>query len=302
VAPVSLTRLTNAFSDARAEVQSAINFAAKRTGVDFGYLLAQAKSESGLNPTAKASSSTATGLYQFLDQSWLGVLKQHGAKHGLGWAADAIQPRRGGGFSVDPGLRQAVFALREQPGPSALMAAEYASDNADSLGRSLGRQVNGTDLYFAHFLGLGGATRFLRAQCNNGDACAASLFPQEARANRSIFYAKDGSARSLDDVYALMGRKLETASAGSSGAPAAGGSDGNDLVPGSLVPALPGADTLGSVRLAYADLSTAEQSASEPGAEPVSTLAALEQGRMNLLKPTPAQAKLAYLMLQMPMA
>ncbi len=198
---------------ARGDVRAAIDVAAQRTGVDFTYLMAQAKSESGLNPTAKASGSSATGLYQFLDQSWLGVVKQHGAKHGLGWAADAIQPRRGGGYSVAPGLRQAVFALREQPGPAALMAAEYASDNADAIGRALGRKANATDLYFAHFLGPAGATRFLRAQCSDGSACAASLFPQEARANRSIFYAKDGSARTLDQVYALMGRKLDGAGA-----------------------------------------------------------------------------------------
>ncbi|HWI86757.1 MAG TPA: transglycosylase SLT domain-containing protein, partial [Sphingomonas sp.] len=145
-------------SGMRDDVRAAIGQAAQRTGVNFSYLLAQAKSESGLDPNARAGNSSASGLYQFIDQSWLGVVKAHGAEHGLGWAADAITAKRGGGFTVDPSMRQAVFALRQQAGPSALMAAAYASDNANSLSQSLGRQVNGTDLYFAHFLGLGGAT------------------------------------------------------------------------------------------------------------------------------------------------
>jgi hypothetical protein len=284
------------------DVRAAIGQAAQRTGVNFSYLLAQAKSESGLNPSAKAGNSTATGLYQFLDQSWLGVVKQHGAEHGLGWAADAITAKRGGGYTVDPALRQAVFALREQPGPASLMAAAYASDNAQSLSQSLGRQVNGTDLYFAHFLGLSGATKFLRAQCTNGNACAATLFPQEARANRGIFYAKDGSARSIDEVYALMGRKLDNAVDGSNAATVQGS---DALTPGSLVQSMPGAPDLGSVQLAYADMSNGDPSAASDDASGVDIgqmLASMGQGRMNLLRPTPAQAKLAYMMLALPSA
>jgi hypothetical protein len=280
------------------DVRAAIGQAAQRTGVNFSYLLAQAKSESGLNPTAKAGNSSATGLFQFLDQSWLGVLKAHGAEHGFGWAADAITAKRGGGFTVDPSMRQAVFALREQAGPAALMAASYASENAQSLGQSLGRQVNGTDLYFAHFLGLGGATKFLRAQCTNGSACAATMFPQEARANRTIFYARDGSPRSIDQVYSLMGQKLDNALDGSDAATA----QATDAPPpGSLVQSLPGAPDIGSVQLAYADMSNADTSASDAGGGmDISQMLAMQQGRINLLKPSPAQARLAYLMLSMP--
>src|SRR3546814_4025047 len=75
----------------RDRVGGAIFRAAQATGVDFDYLLGQAKIESGLNPTAKARTSSATGLFQFIEQTWLGTVKEHGAKHGLGWAADDIQ-------------------------------------------------------------------------------------------------------------------------------------------------------------------------------------------------------------------
>ena len=283
------------------DVRAAIGQAAQSTGVNFSYLLAQAKSESGLNPTAKAANSSATGLYQFLDQSWLGVVKAHGAQYGLGWAANAITARKGGGYTVDPAMRDAVFALRQQAGPAAMMAAAHASDNASSLSQSLGRSVNGTDLYMAHFLGLGGATKFLRAQCSNGNACAATLFPQEAHANRSIFYGKDGSARTLDQVYALMGHKLDNAVDGSNSATV----EGNDaLTPGSLVPSLPGVTDLASARLAYGDMSASDASSTDDGDQSATDigqmLANLEQNRINVLKPTPAQAKLAYLMLSLP--
>ena len=290
----------SSYTQASDQVRAAIGQAAQTTGVNFSYLLAQAKSESGLNPNAKAASSSATGLYQFLDQSWLGVVKQHGAQYGLGWAANAITARKGGGYAVDPSLKDAVFALRQQPGPAAMMAAAYASDNAANLPQALGRQVNGTDLYMAHFLGLGGATKFLRAQCTNGGACAASLFPQEARANRSIFYDKDGSPRSLDQVYAVMGRKLDHAVDGSDSATV---QSAQALTPGSLVPSLPGAPDLTPTPLAYADMSGGDSapSAEDPAGVDISQmLATIEQNRLNMLKPTPAQAKLAYLMLSLP--
>ena len=292
----------SSYTQASDQVRAAIGQAAQTTGVNFSYLLAQAKSESGLNPNAKAASSSATGLYQFLDQSWLGVVKQHGAQYGLGWAANAITARKGGGYAVDPSLRDAVFALRQQPGPAAMMAAAYASDNASNLAQALGRDVNGTDLYMAHFLGLGGATKFLRAQCTNGGACAATLFPQEARANRSIFYDKDGSPRSLDQVYAVMGRKLDHAVDGSDSATV---QSAQALTPGSLVPSLPGAPDLTSTQLAYADMSGGDSAPSTDGADPAGMdisqmLATIEQNRLNMLKPTPAQAKLAYMMLSLP--
>ena len=286
------------------DVRAAIGQAAQSTGVNFSYLLAQAKSESGLNPNARAASSSASGLYQFLDQSWLGVVKQHGAEHGFGWAADAITAKKGGGFTVDPSLRQAVMSLRDQPGPSALMAASYAADNASNLSQSLGRQVNGTDLYMAHFLGLGGATKFLRAQCTNGSACAATMFPQEARANRSIFYGKDGSPRTLDQVYAIMGHKLDNAVDGSNNA--AVQTAGSGLTPGSLVQSMPGAPDISALQLGFSDMSaspatTDGDNSDDPAGQDISQmLGQIEQNRLNMLKPTPAQAKLAYLMLSLP--
>ncbi len=193
-----------------AAVHQAIFNAASATGVDFNYLFNQARVESSLNPEAKARTSSATGLYQFIEQSWLGVIAKHGDEHGLGSAASAITRGNDGRYRVaDPAMRSAILDLRRDPGASAAMAAEFASDNRDYLERRLGHDVESVDLYLAHFLGAGGATKFLRSFDANPDAAAAQLFSAAARSNRGVFYNSNGSARSLAEVRAGFAAKFE---------------------------------------------------------------------------------------------
>lgn len=188
---------------------AAIARAAQATGVDFSYLYHQARLESGLNPDAKARTSSATGLYQFINQSWLGVVDRHGAEHGLGWAADAIERRPDGRFIVrDPQMRTAIMELRKNPDAAAIMAGEFAADNRAYLEQHTGQNVAPVDLYLAHFLGPAGAAKFLNARSTAPDQSAAALFPEAARTNRNIFYGKDGAPRSLEAVRALFARKM----------------------------------------------------------------------------------------------
>lgn len=270
--------LTDASHTDATDVRDAISRAAQRTGVDFGYLFSQAKSESGLNPKAQAQNSSAGGLFQFIDQSWLGAVKTYGPKHGMGWAADAIQRRPDGSWSVDPSMKQAVFALRSQPEASALMAGEFASDNAQGLQAALGRTPNGTDLYFAHFLGKEGATKFLKAADAAPGASAASLFPREARSNRTIFYDAAGSARSLSAVYALMGRKL---------------GDGDGSAP-TIQP-----QPASLMHLDYAQQVFEGDGKGGPSTNDMLAMLGGQRG-VNMLKPTPDTAMLAYMMVSTP--
>src|SRR3546814_10240233 len=87
------------------------------------------------------------------------------------------------------------------------MAAEFASDNKDYLESRLGRPVEGVDLYLAHFLGAGGAREFLGAHDANPDAPAAGILPAAARANRWVFYNRDGSPRSFAEIRARFAAK-----------------------------------------------------------------------------------------------
>jgi hypothetical protein len=195
---------------AQAQVRQAIYNAASATGVDFSYLVNQARVESGFNPEAQARTSSATGLYQFIEQSWLGVVAKHGDEHGLGWAASAITRGSDGRYRVaDPATRQAILDLRRDPQAAASMAAEFASDNKDYLERRLGHDVESVDLYLAHFLGAGGAAKFLHNLDDNPDANAAALFPAAAHSNRAVFYTKDGSARSLSEVRTRFAAKFD---------------------------------------------------------------------------------------------
>ena len=185
----------------RGRVSSAIQLASARTGVDFSYLFNQARIESGLNPNARARTSSATGLFQFIEQTWLGTVRKHGADHGLGWAAQAIRRGADGRYRVvDPAMRRAILDLRRQPEAASAMAGAFASDNRDYLESRLGRSAEPVDLYLAHFLGPAGAAGFLRAHDANPNRAAASVVPAAARANRWVFYNRDGSPRSLAQI------------------------------------------------------------------------------------------------------
>ena len=188
-----------------AAVRQAIARAADRTGVDFQYLLAQAKVESALDPSAKAGTSSAAGLYQFTKGTWLQTLGRHGSDHGLGWAKSAIE----GGRVADPQVRSQIMALRFDPDASAMMAAELARDNHADLAGKLGRDPDAAELYLAHFLGSAGAGRFLNAMEQNPEKSAAALMPGPAAANRSIFFNAGGSPRSLAGVMDLIRAKMD---------------------------------------------------------------------------------------------
>jgi hypothetical protein len=187
---------------ARSDVLAALKQASAATGSDFNYLLCTAMRESSLKPHAKSSTSSACGLFQFVEQTWLGLVKQFGAKHGLGSFANAIEQNSDGRFETDNASdRHAILALRNDPRASALMAGEYANVTRSTLENSLGRNVSNGELYAAHFLGPEAACRLIRMNASQPQACAATAFPNAAAANRSVFYRADGSAKSVHEVY-----------------------------------------------------------------------------------------------------
>src|SRR5262245_63160659 len=100
----------------RLKIATSIKQASSTTGTSFEYLLATAKMESNFNPKAAATTSSARGLYQFIDQTWLGTVKEAGAHLGYGKYADAISKSPSGSYSVsDPDARAAIMRLRDDP-------------------------------------------------------------------------------------------------------------------------------------------------------------------------------------------
>jgi hypothetical protein len=186
----------------RTDVLAAIKQASAATGSDFNYLLDTAMRESNLKPQAKSETSSASGLFQFVGQTWLGLVKQHGAQYGLGSYAGAISQDSDGHYRVDnPADRQAILALRNDPKIAALMEGEYANQAKTTLESSLGRGVCNGELYAAHFLGPDAACRLIHMNGSAPSANAASAFPQAAAANKSVFYHADGSPKSVHEVY-----------------------------------------------------------------------------------------------------
>lgn len=195
--------------------------AGQKSNVDFDYLLQTAMRESSLNPKARASTSSATGLFQFLKQTWLEVMKSDGARLGYGQYAQAIVQNGNGNYTIpDKALLNKVLALREDPQIAADLAAAFTRNNGAYLKERFGRMPSPGELYIAHFLGAKGAERLFQAGLENPNQTAAEIFPTQAAANRSIFY-RGGDALSVRQVYknlvaqhaALEGRALTAAQA-----------------------------------------------------------------------------------------
>ena len=196
-------------------VEAAIRRASTATGVDFDFLMKTARRESAFNPNAQARTSSAAGLFQFIEQTWLSTVKQSGAKHGYGQYADLIQRGNDGRWRVEGSARNVVMDLRFDPQAASTMAGELTASNAAYLRGRTGREPEAGDLYAAHFLGPAGAAKLMEAMSSRPGASAAAMFPEAASANRSIFY-RDGRPATVAEVHANLQRTA------GEGAPASG--------------------------------------------------------------------------------
>lgn len=200
-------------STAPATVAGAIREASQATGTNFNYLLATAQVESGLNPQAGASTSSARGLFQFIEQTWLATMKQAGAALGFSRYAAAITKTASGRYEVrDPATRDEILKLRTDSTANAVMAGAFTQANASLLQERLGRSPSESELYIAHFLGAGGAARLITLAATQPHADAAQFFPNAAQANRSIFYDRaTGAARSTEQVRNILTARYDVA-------------------------------------------------------------------------------------------
>lgn len=185
-------------------VKAAIQSASQQTGISFDYLLKTAYRESALNPSAQAATSSARGLFQFIDTTWLATVKEDGPAFGLSQYANQIEKTADGQYFVrDANARAQILKLRDNPEIASNMAAAFSKRNAAEIQSVLGRQPSEGELYIAHFLGANGAKRFLSLRASNPNASAVSAFPDAARANKSIFYNSNGP-RSIEETYRVL--------------------------------------------------------------------------------------------------
>jgi hypothetical protein len=180
--------------------------AAEATAVDPAYLMALADKESSLLPASKAGSSSAEGLFQFLESTWLEVIRRYAAKHGFAGAAEAVQRVQGQAVVADPAQRAWILNLRRDPYLSALMAGEMVNTHREMLAGRAQRDPSFSELYMAHFLGVHGASRFLTLLEQKPTETAARVFPQAAKANRAIFAKKEGPKQKLPTLTDVRDR------------------------------------------------------------------------------------------------
>lgn len=173
----------------RAHVMAALKTAAASTGVGFDYLVKTAQRESNFDPNAKAGTSSATGLFQFTEATWISMLERYGGKHGVETAGQS---------------RAELLAMRKDPQLSSLMAGELAGENGKILAKKLGRPATSQELYISHFMGPSDAARLVDAARDNKAGPAASLFPSAALANANVFKGKDGASLTSAQLYAKL--------------------------------------------------------------------------------------------------
>ncbi len=190
-------------------VIKALKQASQKTGASFDYMLNLAKHESGLRPEVKAKTSSATGLFQFIDSTWLSVVKEFGAQHGLKNYADNIYREASGKFNVrDDALKKNILDLRKEPEIAAVMAGEFIKKNQSILDRDLARNATDKELYLSHFLGMKGAKQFLNTYNNAPYTPATEILPQAAKSNSAIFFDAKGVPKTVKEVNDFFAKKF----------------------------------------------------------------------------------------------
>lgn len=187
--------------------------AANKTEMDPALLMAIADKESSFSSTAKAKTSSASGLFQFVEKTWFEAVKSFGGRYGHDEEAKAIASADAPA-TVAPQKRAQILNLRNDPYLSAALAAEMLKKDGAKIAEKLGRALTAGETYLIHFLGPEDAARFMKTVEEAPNTSAAALLPKPARANKPIFYEQQGRKlkdRSVGEVHeafeAMMGKR-----------------------------------------------------------------------------------------------
>ena len=191
-----------------------IEKASAATRVSANYLLALARQESGCRSDAQAATSTAYGMFQFIESTWLIAIHRHGAKYGERRLAEAVAlDPSGRPVMRQPAMRREVLAKRGDAHLAAYLAAELALENAAHIRRHRRAPLTATDLYLAHFLGAHGATEFLQVLDRQPARHAHEFLPRAASANPRVFFERGNRTRprTVAGVYGFFQQRIEVA-------------------------------------------------------------------------------------------
>lgn len=145
------------------------------------YLTALSGVESSGGRNTVATTSSARGEFQWTEGSWEVALRRFGLDYTMDDRNDPVKARE-------------VTKLN-------------AERNMKRVADVLGRQPTDVELYMTHFLGDSGGIRFLRAGRNTPATEAVSK--AAARANRNIFFTRNGKPRTVGEVLSLLDERFE---------------------------------------------------------------------------------------------
>ncbi|MBB4342152.1 lysozyme family protein [Rhizobium leguminosarum] len=137
--------------------------------------------ESGGNDNAQNPTSSAGGAGQFIDSTWLSMVRKYRPDVAAGKSAEEL------------------IALKKDGNLSREMTGRYAEENATFL-RNQGIQTTDGNVYLAHFLGPRGAAQVLKADPN---ASVASIIGQDAVNANSFLQGK-----TVADLQAWADKKM----------------------------------------------------------------------------------------------
>jgi hypothetical protein len=138
--------------------------------------------ESSNNPNAQSTTSSAGGLYQFIDKTWL----------------NTVQKNRPDLFNAY--TEKQILDMKYDPILSTEMARDLAIDNAMAL-KANGLPVTEQNLYLEHFLGSGAAIKALKSDPETPITDIVS--PDASRVNKIL-----GADKTVNDVLNWTGSQM----------------------------------------------------------------------------------------------
>lgn len=187
------------------DVIKTIYKASLRTGVDFELLVLKARMESDFGQFNVAAGSSARGLFQYIEPTWLTLMHRYGAEMGYPHYAEAIKFSRGLPYVKNKYLKAEILALRHDQDASTLIKAYQVQEETDVIrGLKRGQRVTAADHYISHMLGLSLARELYDLRARNSVFALALLdradMREAAKLNRAFFY--DGKTPlAAVDVY-----------------------------------------------------------------------------------------------------
>ncbi len=190
-------------------VKNAIQSAARESGLDPDLLAAVAWRESRFDPKARNRSSSAKGLLQFTNATWLQMIRDYGSQYNQARYASAIRKDKSGSLVVSGRhMRTAILRLRSNPLLSAKLAAENMRRERVAIQDRIGRGVTPADLYLLHVLGPTGTIRFLTAASQRPSDPSSAVVDWKVLRNAGLL-ARDGRPLTVANTYAAVQTMLD---------------------------------------------------------------------------------------------